>query len=193
MKLITITPTAEVYIAQLLADQKEDGIAIRIFISNAGTSEAEAAIAYCLPGEELPDDEELSFEGFTVWVDSYSKPFLQNALFEYEENKFGGQLTIKAPNSRGLPYSDDSPLSDKVNYVIYSLINPGLATHGGSVELVEIDGDTIVLRFGGGCQGCSMVDVTMRAEVEQKLLEQLPEIKSIRDITDHTVTDNAYY
>ncbi|HIK73993.1 MAG TPA: Fe-S biogenesis protein NfuA, partial [Alcanivorax sp.] len=45
----------------------------------------------------------------------------------------------------------------------------------------------------GGCQGCSVVDVTLKDGVERTLMEQLPELTGIRDKTDHTVTENAYY
>jgi len=191
---ITITPAAESYLAELLAKQEDDDVALRIFISDAGTPQAEAAIAYCLPGEELPDDERLDYKGFIVWIDNYSKPFLDGALLEYADHTFGGQLTIKAPNSRSLPYTEDSKLEDKINYVLHNQINPGLASHGGVVNLVEVDeSDIVVLQFGGGCQGCGMVDVTLKAGVEKTLLEQLPEIKGIRDITDHTQNENAYY
>ena len=50
-----------------------------------------------------------------------------------------------------------------------------------------------MLRFGGGCQGCGMVDVTLKDGVEKTLLEQIPQLKEVRDVTDHTVKENAYY
>jgi Fe/S biogenesis protein NfuA len=49
------------------------------------------------------------------------------------------------------------------------------------------------LQFGGGCQGCSAVDITLKSSVETTLLEQVPELTGVIDHTDHTVTDNAYY
>jgi Fe/S biogenesis protein NfuA len=106
----------------------------------------------------------------------------------------GGQLTIKAPNSRLPKISDESSLEDRVNYVLFNEINPGLAAHGGNVTLEEIfEEDVAVLRFGGGCQGCGMVDVTLKAGVEKALLEQVPQLKEVRDVTDHSVKENAYY
>jgi Fe/S biogenesis protein NfuA len=106
----------------------------------------------------------------------------------------GGQLTIKAPNSRLPKISDDSPIEDRVNYILYNEVNPGLAAHGGNVSLEEIFEENIaVLRFGGGCQGCGMVDVTLKNGVEKTLLEQVPQLKEVRDVTDHTVKENAYY
>lgn len=105
----------------------------------------------------------------------------------------GGQLTIRAPNSKMPKINDDSPLEDKVNYLLYNEINPGLASHGGNVSLVEITDDFFaVLKFGGGCQGCSAVDMTLKQGVEKTLMEKLPEIAGVRDMTDHSDRSNAY-
>jgi Fe/S biogenesis protein NfuA len=106
----------------------------------------------------------------------------------------GGQLTIKAPNSPLPKISDDSSIEDRVNYILYNEVNPGLAAHGGHVTLEELFEENVaVLRFGGGCQGCGMVDVTLKDGVEKTLLEQIPQLKEVRDVTDHTVKENAYY
>ena len=90
--------------------------------------------------------------------------------------------------------SDDSPLEDQINYVLHSQINPSLASHGGMVSLIEIVEDNVaILQFGGGCQGCGMVDVTLKDGVEKTLLETLPQLTAVRDVTDHSVTENAYF
>ena len=69
-----------------------------------------------------------------------------------------------------------------------------LAQHGGQVTLSEITEDKIVvLEFGGGCQGCAAVDMTLNAGIEQILKDKVPEVTGIRDITDHTYRENAYY
>ena len=73
-------------------------------------------------------------------------------------------------------------------------INPALASHGGEVSLVEVlDDNKAVLQFGGGCQGCSMIDVTLKDGVEKTLIENVPEITGIIDSTDHSHTENAYF
>ena len=106
----------------------------------------------------------------------------------------GGQLTIKAPNAKVPNVSPDSPLEDQINYVLHSQVNPSLASHGGMVSLVEIVEESVaVLQFGGGCQGCGMVDVTLKNGVEKTLLDALPALSEVRDVTDHSVTENAYY
>ena len=73
-------------------------------------------------------------------------------------------------------------------------VNPGLASHGGEVSLIEVlDGEKAILQFGGGCQGCGMVDLTLKDGVEKTLLEQVDGLKSVQDVTDHSYRDNAYY
>ncbi|MDF1622729.1 MAG: NifU family protein, partial [Pseudohongiella nitratireducens] len=129
-----------------------------------------------------------------AWVEQRSVPFLEEAVVDYAQDKMGGQLTIKAPNSRLPKIRDDSPIEDRVNYVLYNEINPSLASHGGVVTLEDIVEDSVaVLRFGGGCQGCGMVDVTLKEGVEKTLMEQIPELSGVRDATDHSNRENAYF
>ena len=78
--------------------------------------------------------------------------------------------------------------------MLYNEINPGLAAHGGMVTLVELlEDNTAVLQFGGGCQGCAAVDITLKQSVGSTLLAQIPDLAAIRDVTDHSITENAYY
>ena len=59
---------------------------------------------------------------------------------------------------------------------------------------MEVTGESVaVLQFGGGCQGCSAVDMTLKGGVEKTLMEQIPQLSGVRDITDHTDTSQAYY
>ena len=192
--MVEITESAQQYLIELLTKQEDKDIGIRIFIADPGTPMAETCIAYCRRGEEQDDDERVKYPGFTAWIDDRSQPFLVDALVDYAEDRMGGQLTIKAPNSKVSQVSDDSPIEDRINYVLHSQINPGLADHGGMVNLVEVVAEEIaVLQFGGGCQGCGMVDATLKDGVERTLLDQLPQLKGVRDVTDHSITENAYY
>ncbi len=191
--MVEITPSAQKYLLELLSKQDDNDVGIRIFIADPGTPMAETCIAYCRPGEEQDDDERIEYEDFTAWIDDRSQPFLIDAMVDYAEDRMGGQLTIKAPNSKVPQVSDDSPIEDRINYLLHSQINPGLAAHGGQVSLVEVAEEIAVLQFGGGCQGCGMVDTTLKDGVEKTLLEQLPQLKGVRDVTDHSVTENAYF
>jgi len=189
---IEITAGAQDYLAGLLQRQNCEGIGIRMFVSDPGTPKAETCIAYCRPGEEQEDDQIMALDQFRVFVEKRSLPFLEEARVDYAADKMGGQLTIRAPNSRLPRVSDDSPVEDKINYLLHSEINPGLAAHGGMVSLERMDGDFAVLRFGGGCQGCGMVDMTLKQGVEKTLTERIPELAGVRDVTDHSDRTNAY-
>ena len=191
--MVDISGAAQAYLRELLSNQ-ESGCGIRIFVAQPGTPNAETCIAYCRPDEQQDDDNPVEYDGFTAWFETRSEAYLVDAVVDFQEDRMGGQLTIKAPNARVPNVDENSPLEDRINYVLYNEINPGLAAHGGQVSLVEVVDDTAaVLQFGGGCQGCAAVDITLRQSVERSLMEQVPELTEIRDVTDHTVTENAYY
>lgn len=193
-QIIKITKTAEDYLAKLIEEKNESDTAVRIFISDPGTPNAETCLAYCKPDDLTQSDVLISLPKLSVYVEERSIPFLKDAEVNFDTDNFGGQLTIKSPNSRLPNISSDSPLEDRVNYVIYNEINPMLETHGGVVSLMEITDDKYaVLQFGGGCQGCGMVDVTLKDGIEKTLLDTLPELSGIKDMTDHSIDDHAYY
>ncbi|MGM0831306.1 Fe-S biogenesis protein NfuA [Halomonas qinghailakensis] len=191
---IDITDSAQEYLAELLEKQNVEGIAVRIFITQPGTPYAETCLAYCRPGEEEPTDVKLELEKINVFLDKNSLAFLDEAVVDFNADRMGGQLTIKAPNAKMPKVNANSPLEDRINYTLYSEINPGLAAHGGEIKLVELTEDNVaILAFGGGCQGCAAVDLTLKDGVEKTLMERIPELAGIRDVTDHTDTTNAYY
>ena len=193
-EIINITKSAEEYLAKLIQDKNETDLSIRIFISDPGTPKAETCLAYCKPDEAMPDDMILNLDLITVNLEKRSIPFLKDCEVNFDNDTFGGQLTIKAPNARLPNISPDSPVEDRINYVIYNEINPMLESHGGEVSLVEFNDENIaVLQFGGGCQGCGMVDVTLKDGIEKTLIDQIPEVKAVKDLTDHSINDNAYY
>lgn len=191
---VKISESAQAYLKELLDKQDCEGIGIRMFVSHPGTPKAETCIAYCRPGEERSDDVIMELNGFNAYFEARSVPFLEEASVDYSPDRMGGQLTIRAPNSKMVKVTEDSPIEDRINYVLYNEINPGLAAHGGQVSLVEVTDESVaVLEFGGGCQGCSAVDITLKNGVEKTLLEQVPGLAGIRDVTDHSDRANAYY
>jgi Fe/S biogenesis protein NfuA len=191
---MNITEAAQDYLAGLLAKQSTDGVSVRMFVTQPGTKFAETCLAYSRPGEEKDSDEVIELSKFRVYLEKNSLPYLDEAVVDYAQDKMGGQLTIKAPNAKMPKVNADSPLQDQVNYILFTEINPGLASHGGEVSLEDLTPENVaVLKFGGGCQGCSAVDITLKNGVEATLLEKVPGLKGIRDVTDHTVTENAYY
>ncbi|WP_151705474.1 Fe-S biogenesis protein NfuA [Nitrincola alkalilacustris] len=195
--IITVTESAEEYLFQLLEKQNVPGIAVRLFVTQPGTPYAETCLAYCRPDEVNEEDEIIDLQKIRLYLERNSLAYLEEARVDFAEDRMGGQLTIKAPNAKMPKVTADSPLEDQINYILYSDINPGLASHGGEVKLIELveeeAGHVAILKFGGGCQGCSAVDLTLKDGVEKTLIDRIPGLIAVRDVTDHTVTDNAYY
>ena len=155
-------------------------------------------MAYCTLGEEQPDDVRIALDGFNAYIELKSVPYLEDAVIDYNKDRFGGQLTFKAPKSKVPQLGENSSIEERINHVLFSEINPGLAAHNGNVSLLEVyqddsHGTTAVLKFGGGCQGCSAVDMTLKQGVETTLKANIPELQRVVDSTDHSVRDNAYF
>lgn len=192
--MIEITESAQTYFKKLLDQQDADDLALRISVLEPGTPRAACDLQFCPEGSESEADRADAFDAFTLFVAADSVRWLEDALIDFETESAGGQLTIKAPNIKGEVPGEDAPLADRVRWVIESEINPRLASHGGMVALEQITENTeVVLRFGGGCHGCGMADVTLKEGIEKTLKDHFPEIAGIRDATDHATGENPYY
>lgn len=193
MQHITISEAAQAHFRKLL-DQQEEGTNIRIFVVNPGTPSAECGVSYCPPNAVEATDTEFTYNNFSAFVDEISLPFLDEAEIDYVTEELGAQLTLKAPNAKMRKVADDAPLIERVEYVIQTQINPQLANHGGKITLIEITEEGYaILQFGGGCNGCSMVDVTLKDGVERQLTELFPELKGAKDVTEHQRGEHSYY
>ncbi len=191
--LIEITAGAQKHFAGLLSSQ-EEGTGIRVFVVNPGTPHAECGVSYCPPNAVEKNDLVIPLEEFTAYIDEESIPYLEEAKIDYQTDDMGGQLTLRAPNAKARKVDDDAPVIDRIRYLLEAEINPQLASHGGQVALAEFTEDGIVvLQFGGGCQGCGMVDTTLSDGIEKTLMEKIPEVKGVKDITEHEQGDNPYY
>jgi len=192
--MLTITESAQDYLAELLAGQDDDVLGIRMFVNGPGTPKAETCIAYCREADLEDSDLMINYDKLTARFELRSIPFLKDAFVDYSKDRMGGQLTIKAPNAKLPQVNADSPLEDRINYVLYNEVNPSLASHGGEVSLLEVTEEKVaILQFGGGCQGCGMVEATLKDGVEKSLMEQIPELTAVRDTTDHTDRSQAYF
>ncbi|HUL01724.1 MAG TPA: NifU family protein [Gemmatimonadales bacterium] len=88
---------------------------------------------------------------------------------------------------------DDDALYEQVAQLFERQVNPMVARHGGSVELIDVQDAVVMLRLGGGCQGCGMADVTLRQGIEGMLREHIPAVRGLVDVTDHTAGSNPYF
>jgi Fe/S biogenesis protein NfuA len=192
--MISISDAAQGHFCKLLEKQEPD-TNIRVFVVSPGTPGAECGVSYCPADAVEGSDTVLEFNGFDAVVDLESAPYLLDAEIDFTTDQMGSQLTLKAPNAKTRKVDDDAPLTDRVSYMIEAEINPQLASHGGKVSLVEITEEKeAVLQFGGGCNGCSMVDVTLKDGIEKQMLEKFSgELTAVKDATEHQAGEHSYY
>jgi len=102
-----------------------------------------------------------------------------------------GEPAVKEEYGRSLP--PESEIRQKVQQLLEKEINPALGMHGGWVELLDVKKNSLYLRLGGGCQGCSSALVTLKQGIEKSIREMIPEVGEILDTTDHAAGRNPYY
>lgn len=191
--MINLSEGAQAYFLRLLQSQGGDAVGIRLSAVHPGTPRADARLEFCDHGDLLGDEWAIDCQGFTLYVDAPSAPWLEGAEIEFTSNATGGQLTIRAPRIKGEAPADGAGLVERVRWLIESEINPQLASHKGRVELDSIDADGVVyLRFGGGCHGCGMADVTLKQGIEKTMMGRIPEVTAVRDATDHSTGSAPY-
>ena len=192
--MIQISDNAQSHFRRLLEQQGADMVGIRLTALRAGTPAADAKLEFCEQVDLNGDEWALDCDGFTLFVDVASVPFFDNAEIDYVSNATGGQLSIRAPKIKGDLPGADASLVERVRYVLESEINPQIASHGGRVALEQVTAaGEVVLRFGGGCQGCGQADVTLKHGIEKTLMQRVPEITAVRDVTDHASGSNPYF
>lgn len=140
------------------------------------------------PRDRTDTDLALDADGLTVVVDPTSAADLAGATIALDPAVTGGGLRVDNPNEGW-----QDPVARAVQDVLDRQINPGVGSHGGMVSLVDVRDGTAFMRFGGGCQGCAAVDVTLRQGVETAIRASVPQIQAIVDVTDHTAGENPYY
>jgi Fe/S biogenesis protein NfuA len=125
---------------------------------------------------------------------------VRGATIDWLDDPFGGGgLRVDNPNTPspaiGAPPPADlsGDVAQRVIQVLDQQVNPSIAAHGGRAELVAVEQGTAYLRLGGGCQGCAMATVTLSQGIETAIIQAVPEITSVVDVTDHQTGTNPYF
>ncbi|PZP61870.1 MAG: Fe-S biogenesis protein NfuA [Pseudoxanthomonas spadix] len=184
--MIQISETAQHHFRKLIEREASPGLGVRLSAVDPGTPRADARLEFAEPRELAGDEWAVDCEGFTLYVDAASVPWLDDAEIDFVTQGAGSQLTIKAPHIKGKAPAEGVSLVERVRWVVEHEVNPQLASHGGRVAVEEVTGEGVVfLRFGGGCHGCGMADVTLKQGIEKTLLTRVPGVTAVRDATDH--------
>jgi Fe/S biogenesis protein NfuA len=187
-QLIRVTPDAREKIdgVRTFNDFPEAVLRVRVLAKDGPRFRYEIALED--PRERAEDDLVVALDGLDVTIDPTSAVDLAGATIDLDPAVTGGGLRIDNPNEGW-----QDPVARAVQEVLDSQINPGVGTHGGMVSLVEVKDGKAYMRFGGGCQGCAAVDVTLKQGVERAVLSAVPSVSAIVDVTDHEAGVNPYY
>ena len=191
--MITFTEQARERVLAFM--EMEDGeLVVRIEVLDSSPLAPRYDLALIEANESGETDETLDGGGFGLVVDPESAILLEGATVDWVETIQGSGFKVENPNIKPIGEATPAgPLADRVKHVIEYQINPSIAGHGGAVTLVDVRDDVIYLQMQGGCQGCGMAAVTLAQGIKRILLETLPEIRDIVDVTNHDAGANPYY
>ena len=187
--MLSISPKAREMLDQF-ADQAEEAseLILRVEIVGRGPKGFLYDLQFIGSDDRKEDDLELEIEEMVVFVAARSAQYLEGTTLDYKETLMGGGFSFDNPN----PLWVDE-LSKAVAEIIASEVNPVVASHGGHVDLIGVDDGKAIIAFGGGCQGCGMVDVTLKQGVEVMIKDSVPGISEVVDATDHAAGTNPFY
>ena len=162
----------------------------RLRVSGKGSKEFEYQMGLDVRKNEIEHkfDSFFNLEKFDMVIDENSLIKLNGAVIDYKIELNNEGFVITNPNVPKV-----SEIEQRISDHLDATINPQIATHGGKIDVVRVDGDVLLIEMKGGCQGCSSSGTTLQYGVEQQILSQFPEISRIDDITEHEEGENPYY
>jgi len=186
--MLTITDAAKKKVLALLEGEDQKDLALRVAIRGRGPGGFRYELQFVGAGERAAEDTVVNAGGFDVLVDPESAPNLKGATVDFLDGVTESGFKVDNPN----PLWTD-PRAQAVQDAIDTQINPGVASHGGHVALLDVKDNIAYIALGGGCQGCGMADVTLKQGIEVLLKEAVPEIRQVIDTTDHAAGKNPFY
>jgi Fe/S biogenesis protein NfuA len=191
--VVTFTDGAKAHVVAFLAEESEP-LAVRLEVLDSSPLAPQYDLALIEESEKEAGDQVYQQGGFDVVVPRSSVDLLQGATVDWVESIQGSGFKVENPNivpiGEGLA---EGPLADRVKQVIEMQVNPAIASHGGSVTLVEVRDDVVYLEMMGGCQGCGMAAVTLAQGIRRIIMENVPDVRDIVDVTNHDAGANPYY
>jgi len=191
--VVTFTEEARAHVVAFLAEESEP-LAVRIEVLDSSPLAPQYDLALIEESEKDSNDQVYEQGGFEVVVPRSSVDLLQGATVAWVESMQGSGFKVENPNI--VPIGEgmaEGPLADRVKHVIDMQVNPAIASHGGSVTLIEVRDDVVYLEMMGGCQGCGMAAVTLAQGIRRIIMESVPDVRDIVDVTNHDAGDNPYY
>jgi len=188
--IIRVTEKALEKIHEIQQEQNHTGSALRVAVNLPSPAAFSYDLSFVENSRKSDEDLTQEVDGLVIYVDRDSLPRIQGATVDYVENLSGSGFKIDNPNQ---PPLMSNPVAQKVQKVLEEKINPGVASHGGYVSLIDVQEGRVFVQLGGGCQGCGMANVTLKSGIETMLKTEIPEVKEVLDTTDHAAGTNPYF
>lgn len=185
--MITVTDAARKKLIDIMQAKKQHGSALRLRITGRGSEEFNYELRFVDPATRAEGDTLVDVEGLPLLIDAESAPHLPGTVIDFGGLAEGG-LRIDNPN----PVWEDE-IARAVAEVIARQINPGVRSHGGYVNLIDVQDGVAYISMNGGCQGCGVASVTLKHGIEKTIREAVPAIQSVVDTTDHTQGKNPFF
>ncbi len=192
--LLIFTDSARERILSFIAEDPAEELAVRVNVQSASPIAPEYEMALIEPHEREDGDQSFDGSGFEIVVDARSAELLAGTQIDWVESMMGSGFQFRNPNIQPLGSVPlEGPVVERVQRVIDERVNPGVASHGGTVRLVDIRENVVYVSMGGGCQGCGMASVTLTQGIKEMIKQAAPEIVDVQDVTDHSAGTNPYY
>ena len=198
-EILIVTEAARATVMDIRAQEDDaEAFALRVEVTGAAGVDYTYDLSLEPIAEAAPDDHVRESEGLTVIVPANSVDQLRGSTLDLPSTPGQGGLVLRNPN-RPNPLGDmgelelTGDLADQVRQLLELRINPALASHGGFAALVGVEDTKVMVTMGGGCQGCAMSAATLREGITAAILEAIPEVTEVVDITDHDAGATPYY
>jgi Fe/S biogenesis protein NfuA len=186
--MITVTDAAREKVLEAMAAEGPEARVVRLAVADHGPRGLVYSLNLETDDDRQPDDTVVDCGGFTMLIDKLSAPRVAGVTMDFVQRGLESGFAFDHPGPR---WSD--PLAQAVQDVLDREVNPAVAGHGGYVRLLDVRDATAFIALGGGCQGCGMVDVTLKQGVEVAIRQAVPEIARVLDTTDHAAGENPFF
>ncbi|HEY6879792.1 MAG TPA: iron-sulfur cluster assembly accessory protein [Polyangiales bacterium] len=190
MEPLHVTPVATAQIKRILEQEGLSEQAVRVAISERSPTGFLYQLDFVDRVHKAPGDVVVEHDEVVFYVDGGSLDALVGTTLDYVDTGFSAGFKFDNPNR---PKLLEDPIAARVHRVIEDQINPSVASHGGHVQLLDVKDGTVFVRLGGGCQGCGQADTTVKEGIQSTICQEVPEIHTVLDVTDHAAGTNPFF
>ncbi len=188
--VLSVTEVATSQIKRILEQEELADQAVRVGLVVKSPTSFQYQLEFCDRSDKRDDDFVFEQDGVMFYLAGDGLEQLRGTSLDYVDTGFSAGFKFENPNK---PKLLSDPIAERVHRVIQERVNPGVASHGGEVTLLDVKDGTAYVKLGGGCQGCGQADATVKDGITSLICAEVPEIHTVLDVTDHAAGTNPYF